>query len=338
MAKPQRKKWLLVFLSLIAVSLLLLPRFFASVQPKSPEKQPPLLAVLLSGPIREPKLTGLLAALREMGLSEGRDFQLVVKNAGDDLGALPAAAQELVRLQPRVLVAGGGVELDALRAATDSIPIVFMGVASSRERGWVASYRHPGGNVTGVDNYHTELAGKRLEFLSRLLPGIRRVLVLYDPRVTPGPLSLKVVKEAAGKLGLELEIMDITEVEKLSGLLSRPGGGSYDALLPLSSFFMEAVGQKLVAISERLQVPLMGLTEEDARAGYLAAYGVSYTNQGRQAARLVYKIWFGENPANIPVESPDCIELVINSAAAQRLHRRIPPQVLQYANLVLTGP
>ncbi|MCL5038735.1 MAG: ABC transporter substrate-binding protein [Firmicutes bacterium] len=301
-------------------------------------KELPILGVLLSGPVREAKMAGLIQSLREMGLGQGKDYRLVVKYAGDSLGGLKDAAQELVDLNPRVLVAGGGVEADALQAVTGRIPIVFMGVASSQQRGLVASYRYPGGNVTGVDNYHTELAGKRLEFISRILPGVKRVLVLYDPRVTPGTSSLKVMEEAANRLGIRAETLAVTETGSLPGLLTERARGRYDAILPLSSFFMEALGERLVDISQQLGIPLMGLTEEDARMGYLASYGVSYTNQGRQAARLVYKIWHGQDPSSVPVESPDSIDLVINLAVAKKLHRAIPLQVLGYASRVIPGP
>ena len=292
------------------------------------------VGVLLANATRISKLEGLKAGLAELGYMEGRNIIYLIKNAEGDWERVYSSALELVAEGPDVLVAGGRLEAQALAevAQKKPVPIVFMGAASVKD-GW----RLP--CMTGVDNFHTELAAKRLEFLVRLLPFIRYVVVLVDPRVVPGIQSLPSLKQAASQLGLSLEIVSVSSIEELKQTLSVLELKRPDALLLTSSFLLEE-GEAIRLIgrtAKSLGWPVMGVNVADAEAGLLAAYGCPFADQGRQAARLVNKILEGQDPAAIPIETPDRLELVVNLDTARSLGLKLHPDDLKFVDRIIVG-
>ncbi len=297
------------------------------------------VGVLLSGDARLAKLTGLKQGLEDLGYFENKNIRYIIKSAGDDQTLIRPLAEELARERPDVLVATGHVEAQALKQVTaaDKMPVVFAGVASSVEQGLVESLQRPGSNLTGVDNYHAELSGKRLELLQKLLPGVRRVLVIYDPSVPPAFPGLRMVESAALHLGIRLDRVPVTSREELQRLTSRLDSYAADAVLLMPSFRLEALVGEIVAVTKSRGVPVMGVNEHETELGCLAAYGVSFTNQGRQAARLVDKILNGQKPEHIPVETPENIALVVNLDAARELGLSLSPVGLSFARVITDG-
>lgn len=285
---------------------------------------PPTIAVLLSDDVRMPKVEGLREGLAGLGYPAA---QLTVKvySAKGDRTALDRLAQEAVASRPAVLVAGGGVEAVALRERQGQRPMVLMGVASTVRTGLVESFAHPGGRITGVDNQHAELSAKRLELLTHLLPKARRVLLLYDPLVIPGQHGLAVTQEAAQRLGVSVTPMEVETPQQALEQIKAIRPAEFDAALFLPAFVLESSGQQIAAELERLGLPVMGPLELEGEPSLLAAYGVSMRDQGRQSARFVAKLLRGEDPASIPVETPDNPELVVDLRVARRLGLELSP-------------
>lgn len=187
--------------------------------------------------------------------------------------------------------------------------------------------------MTGLDNQHAELSGKRLELLTRLLPDIEQVLVLYDPQVIPGVHALEVTKEAAGRLGVTLTPLEARSLPQALDGLSKIEPGAYDAALLLPAFVLESGAPQITAELDRLHLPVMGALDLGGEAGLLAAYGNSNRAQGRQAARFVVKLLQGEAPGSIPIETPDNPELVVDLAVAERLGVALLPEGMAFAHV-----
>ncbi len=291
----------------------------------------PVLAILLSDDVRMPKVDGLREGLTALGYPPD-SLQIDVYSAKGDRSALPLMASQAIASNPTIIVAGGGVEAVALsRSENLTIPVVMMGVASTVRSNLVESFTKPGGLITGLDNQHAELSAKRLELLTKLLPGTRRVLLLYDPLVIPGQHALEVTQHAAAQLGLSITPLPTESTEQALTGLKAIAPGDYDAALLLPAFVLESgahpIGQEL----ERLHLPVIGPLDMEGRAGLLAAYGVSMRDQGRQSARFIAKILQGEPPGKIPVETPDNPELIVDLAVADRLGLSLSPVGMAFA-------
>jgi len=291
----------------------------------------PVVAVLLSDDVRLPKVEGLKAGLSELGYPAGA-VQVEVYSARGDRAQLEALTRKALAGKPAVLVAGGGIEAVALKAvAPKDKPLVMMGAASSVRSGLVETLMRPGGNMTGLDNQHAELSAKRLELLVRLLPGVRRVLLLYDPLVVPGQHALEVTREAAVRLGVELAELPVQTQDQAVGAIRRLQPGQYDAALLLPAYVLESGAQQITAELERMGLPTMGPLDLGGEGGLLAAYGVSMRDQGMQSAQFVVKLLRGEAPARIPVETPDNPTLAVDMRVARRLSLQLSPVGLALA-------
>ncbi len=231
-------------------------------------------------------------------------------------------AYNLVQSRPDLLIAFGGVEADALKSALAQtrldIPIVLAGVASSIERDLIEGYQSHASQITGVDNYHTELASKRLELLVKIIEDLDRVLIVYDPNVVPAEHSMGFVEETASLLGITIHKFAV-EAETCFDQELPPifVEKNIQAITYLPSFLIEERLDQLLAIANHHQVGLMGVNDYEVEQGALASYGVSYYNQGAQAAPIVYKILSGQKANQIPVELPDQIDLTINMKVAK---------------------
>lgn len=297
--------------------------------------EPARVAVLMAGSARQAKVDGLEAGLRELGFIPGRDYILNTWNAGDDLERLPGLVAEMAAWGPAVLVAAGTVEAALLQplATGQGLPLVLVGAGATREVGLVPDPRAPGLLVTGVENQLISLTPKRLELLRLLVPGARRVLVLYDPRLPASLAALAAAEAAAADLGLALDQVAVASRQDIQ----RIPGFQVDGILPLAGFLFEDATAELVALSRRLGAPLMGLEERQVAAGFLAAYGPPFRTQGFQAARLVAKVLHRVPAQEIPLEVPDQVELVVNPRVAAELGLTLGPVGMALARDVTAG-
>jgi putative tryptophan/tyrosine transport system substrate-binding protein len=272
--------------------------------------------------------------LRELGWVEGRTIAIEVHWA---LGQHERAAEisaEFVRLKVDVIVTWSIPPILAAKKATSVIPIIFPLAADPIGTGVVASLARPGGNVTGLSLQHTDLAGKRLELLREVLPGLRRLAILADVGNLGSVLELGEVQAAARTLGLEVAVSEIRRAEDIAPALAAHKA-RVDALYvsagPLVSTNLAPIHRWAIGAG----LPTMHGLREYVEAGGLMSYGPNIPDLFRRAAELVDKILRGAKPGDLPVEQPTKFDLVINLTTAKALGLKMPEAFLLRADEVI---
>ena len=271
-------------------------------------------------------------ALQELGYVEGRSIRFESRWAQGRSERLPGLAAELVRLRVDVLVTGGGESARAAKKATAAIPIVMATGADPVRLGLVESLGRPGGNVTGVTSLSTELIAKRVELLRELLPKISRVAVLSDG--APNSLmSVQEVEASARFLGIATHPIGVAGPNDLDQAFS--AAAKQQAVIVIASPPMFTTRKRIADLALKNRLPSVVGGREYAEAGGLFSYAVSYPELFRRAALYVAKILKGVKPADLPVEQPTKLELVINLKTAKALGLTIPPSLLARADRVI---
>jgi putative ABC transport system substrate-binding protein len=274
-------------------------------------------------------------ALRELGWVEGENVVYERRFAENRVERLPELAADLVRLKVDVIVAGGTLAPLAAKRATSTIPIVMNSCGDPLGTGLVASLARPGGNVTGMSLMVPDLAGKRLELLREVLPGLARVAVLWDSANPYTTIGFKETQSAARTLGLEVQSLEVRSPDDFDRAFEAARQQHPDALVtvddPLTITYLKliidfAAGQRLPSVHE---------LKEFAAAGGLVSYGTNLAAVIRRAAGYVDKILRGAKPADLPVQQPTKFELVINLKTAKALGITIPPSLLVRADEVI---
>ncbi len=282
-----------------------------------------------------PQIVGLRDGLVELGYRENKHFVIGVRFTQGDLALLPVAARELVQLGADIIFTHRDDAAVAAHMATDRIPIVFVGVNDPVGIGLIKSYARPGGNITGVvTDLELGLGSKRLEVFHEMVPGLKRVLFPYNPVDTRSVAGAKVYRDAARGLGIELVEKTVRTEEEARTTLLRIRKGDVDGILPPTSVSLNIPGFILKTAANQA-IPTMFNGVFWVERGALASYGSDLYESGRQAARLVDKIFKGTVPEKIPVEVNTKIEFVINLKVAKALGLRIAPQVLYRADKVI---
>ena len=268
--------------------------------------------------------------LRELGWIEGGNIAIEYRYAKTSAD-LPALAAELVRMKVDVIVTSATATLPA-KEATRTIPIVMASNADPVVQGIVGSLARPGGNVTGVSQISSELAGKRLELLREIIPNLSRVAVMWNPEGGGSTINRQQMQISARTLGLELHLLesrDPSDIDRAFAEASRAHVGAL-AIMPSPLFAGNLRHIAGLAINSRL--PAIFNLREFADSGGLIAYGPNRTDEFRRAAAYVDKILKGAKPADLPVEQPTRFELVINLKTAKALGLTIPQSVLLRAD------
>ena len=281
-----------------------------------------------------PSVVGLRDGLQALGYHEPEQFVIGVRFTQGALGALPAAARQLVQDGVDLIFVSDASAALAAQLATQRIPIVFAGMGDPMELGLIESFARPGGNITGVTDLSLELSPKRLEVFRDLLPGLKRVLYLYDPADGLSVKTARGYRDAARRLGIELVEQAVGTQEEAQTIMAQVRKEAVDGILPPASASLNILGFILEATTQRA-IPTMFAGAFMVEQGGLASYGPDYHETGRQAARLVDKILKGADPAGIPVEVNQKIEFVINLKVAQALGLTIAPEVLFRADRLI---
>jgi putative ABC transport system substrate-binding protein len=272
-----------------------------------------------------------------LGYREDQEFVLGIRFTQGDLTALPAAARELVQYGVDLIFASQLASAKAAQMATTRIPIVFAGGAGSGDpvaMGLVQSFARPGKNITGITDLDIELGPKRLEIFREIIPGLRRLLYLYDLHDPSAVALATTYRDAAHRLGLELVERAVRTQEEAKTALAQVQKGEVNGLLPPVSSALNIPGLVLETAA-RQALPTMFGSAFFVEQGGLASYGPDFYETGRQAARLVDKILKGANPADLPVEVNVKIEFVINLKVAKALGLTIAPEILYRADRLL---
>src|SRR6516225_5088087 len=275
--------------------------------------------------------------LKETGYVEGENVAVAYRFAGNQNDRLPEMAAELVRQQVAVIAATGGIAaVLAAKAATTTIPIVFMAAEDPVRLGLVASLARPGGNATGINFFSNELVAKRLELLRELIPAATRVTVLANPAdATNAEIMLRDVEAAARIMGLQVHVLNANTSLEIDAAFATFERKRPDALFVTGGAFLLSRRVQLALLAARHAVPASYGSREYAEIGGLMSYGASLTDVLRQVGVYAGRILKGAKPADLPVMQAVKFELVINQLAARAIDLTVPPTLLARADEVI---
>jgi putative tryptophan/tyrosine transport system substrate-binding protein len=285
--------------------------------------------------IEKSYLSGFPRGMRELGYMEGRDFTIEWRFAEGRLERFAEFAAELVRLKVDIFVCGTPTAVPAVQEATRTIPIVMSYSTDPVGNGFIASLARPGGNITGLASSQDDAAPKQLEFLTMAVPSLSRVGLLVDPSSPNSAPIIKNAQAAAENVGLVLvpiQAPNIEGVERAFDTLVTERVMAVMVLTGSVSFFNR---ERIAELALRHQMPSMFSLREFVETGGLMSYGESLFDFHRRAASYVDRIFKGTGPADLPVEQPTRLFLVINLKAARALGLTIPPTLLARADEVI---
>lgn len=273
--------------------------------------------------------------LRDLGYEEGRTLVIHYRWAEGDYQRLPKLANELVSLNPDLIVAVGGVHPAlAMKAATQTIPVVFL-AGDPVAAGIVPSIARPGGNLTGFDVIGGDLNAKRLGLLRDALPGLTRVAVLWNPGVRAGASRPRSVELAANALKIRVRFHEARTPDAIDTAFAEARREGPQALLVLSDPMLDSHRSRIVDLAAETRLPAVYQWREFAENGGLMSYGTDLVEIHRRVATYVDKILKGTRPADLPVEQPTRFELVINMKTARVLGVKVPPALLLQADRLI---
>jgi putative ABC transport system substrate-binding protein len=291
----------------------------------------------LSGRTRETAVR-LVAAfrqgLREQGFVEGQNVAIEFRYAEGHFDRLPTLAEDLVSRRVTVIAAGYPSD-QAAKAATSTIPIVFMGGGDPVRRGLVASIGRPGGNVTGISLLAADLETKRIGLLHDVVPNATVIGALVDPNVPDGEFQLQEVQAAARQVGLSVQAERVRSERDFETAFATLSGKGVGALIVTASTFFNIHSDLLVALAARHRMPTIYELREFAEAGGLMTYAPSITEVNRQGGSYTGRILNGEKPSDLPVLLPTTFEMIINLRTAKTLGLTIPPGLLAIVDEVI---
>jgi putative ABC transport system substrate-binding protein len=274
--------------------------------------------------------------LRELGYVEGQNINIEYRFAEGKFERLPAFAAELVELNLDVIVATPTNAALAAKSSTATIPIVMVNAGDPVGVGLVASLARPGGNATGLSySPGLEIVGKGLELFKQAIPNVRLVAVLWNPDNKASALGLRDLKAAARSYGIKLQFIEAREPNELDAAFVTIRNARLEALLVVADTMFIVHRARLADLAVKNRLPSMHGVRENVEAGGLMSYGPNSVANYRRAAAFVDKILKGAKPADLPVEQPTTVELVLNLKTAKALGLTIPPSLLARADQVI---
>jgi putative tryptophan/tyrosine transport system substrate-binding protein len=281
-------------------------------------------------------VTAFREGLAQLGWVDGGNLRMDYRWASGDVGRIRAFAKELVELSPDIIVGYATPSVVALQQETRSVPIVFLSVTDPVGQGLVASLAHPGGNITGFAVFEFSLGTKWMEALKQIVPGLRRVTTIFNPKTAPYyPLYLRAIEKAASSFAVEpivIEVHDDAEIERAISTLARePDGG----LIVLPDSFNMVHRRTIIALVERYRLPAMYYFPLFVTDGGLISYGPDEIDMFRRTAGYVDRILKGAKAGDLPIQQPTNFRLVINLKTARALGLDVPPTLLARADEVI---
>jgi len=309
----------------------------AMAWPPAARAQQPLPVIGFLAPVTPPEefLVAFKAGLREHGLPEGQKISIAYRNAAGMFARLPSLATELVDLKVSLIVAWTTPAAVAAKQATQTIPIVIIGVADPMSTGLIGSLARPGGNITGVVNLATDLSGKLLELILEIDARIKRVIVLWNPDNPASTLISRENETAARSLGLQLQVIDVRTREDLETAFANMGRESATGMVILADSIFVDLRQSIAEFAIKNRLPTVFSRRENVEAGGLVSYGPNLRAQMYQIGNFIDKILKGAKPSDLPVEQPTKLELVINLKTAKALGLEVPWFLQQRADEVI---
>jgi ABC-type uncharacterized transport system substrate-binding protein len=285
-------------------------------------------------PESQARLAAFMQGLQESGWAVGRNLRIDYRWSVGDSARLYKDAAELVALAPEVILGGVGATAAALQQASRTVPVVMAQGIDPVGNGYVESLAQPGGNITGFIQFEYSLAGKWMELLKEVAPGVTRVGVLREPgNAAIGQWAM--IQAMAQSFGAELRRIDLREASEIersvTAFARSPKGGLIVAVSAATTRYRDLI----VTLATRHKLPAIYANRYFVSGGGLIFYGPDFVDQYRRAATYVDRILKGEKPADLPVQAPTKYELVVNLKTAKALGLEIPPTLLARADEVI---
>jgi putative ABC transport system substrate-binding protein len=296
------------------------------------------IGVLMVGnendPGSNPFIPAFTQALADLGWTVGRNLRMDLRLTVAETNRIRALAQELVGLQPDIILTNSTPTTAAVQRETRTIPIVFASVSDPVAQHIVARLDRPSGNITGFATFEASLGGKWLELLSEIAPGLKRAAIMFNPDTSPLSAYMPSLETAARSLKVELIMLPVhgdAEIEISLPLGAEPGGG----LVVVPDVFSVGHLASIISAAARNNVAAVYWYSDFARDGGLLSYGVDFVDNFRRAATYVDRILRGEKPGDLPVQLPTRFEMVVNLKTAKALGLAVPPSIRLRADEVI---
>ena len=293
------------------------------------------IGVIYEGGPWEAVVHGMVAGLTELGLVEGKNFVLHLRNTKGNLRDVESAAKELTSEQVDLLFTVATSVTAATKKATRDVPIVFFAGSDPVRFGLVKSYNKPGDRLTGVAHPVVDSLGKRYDILKQILPNARRVITFYSVDSQIATASLIQERSVAAKLGLELIERPIRSTEEVVAGVRALRVGEVDAYTHGTDAMVISATPRIIDLARERKLPLIVDDVNAIHAGVLAGYGVNYFDVGHFAAKHVMRVLSGVRPQDLPIEVYDKVELGLNLRVARELGITVPQSVMLRADQVV---
>jgi len=306
----------------------------AAAWPLAARAQQPAMPVIGFLDLRSPdamegRLRGFRQGLRDTGNVEGDNVTIAYRWAENKVDRLPELVAELIRGRIAVIIASGGVAVAvAAKAATTTIPILFIVSEDPVRLGLVASLARPSGNLTGVNFFNTELAAKQLELLRELLPRAARVAVFINPASATAETTLRDVEPAARAIGLQIQVLRASTSQEIDTAFATFARERPDALFIGNDGFLNSRRVQLVQLAAHHRVPAIYSGREYSEIGGLMSYGTNIADAYRQLGVYASRILKGAKPGDLPIQRPTEFELLVNLKTVKALGLTVPRVVL----------
>jgi putative ABC transport system substrate-binding protein len=274
-------------------------------------------------------------ALADLGWTDGRNLRMELRWGGDDTNRIRALAQELISLQPDIVLANAAPETVALQRETRTIPIVFVGVSDPVASGLVERLNRPSGNITGFALYEASLGGKWLELLAEIAPAIKRAAIMFNPDTSTASVYMPSLETAARSLKVVPIIAPVHSDAEIETAIIALGREPPSGLVVLPDAFTVAHRRPIILAAARNNVPTIYYQPFFARDGGLLSYGNDQVDNWRRAASYVDRILRGEKPGDLPVQLPTKFKMAVNLKTAKALGLVVPPLMLARADEVI---
>jgi putative ABC transport system substrate-binding protein len=273
--------------------------------------------------------------MRDLGYVEGRNVAYEARFGEGAAERLEHLAVELVQLKPQIIVTSGGPATFPVKRAGATMPVVFGYSGDPVEARLVDSYAHPGGNMTGMTFLSLELVGKRMELLKEAMPGLKRAAILANPQHPGDRGELHASQTAARALGLAVEYFQARSESELEEALAAIAKSRNEAIVQFPDAFLYPHRERIAQFELKNRIPVISAWAQLAESGYIMSYGPNLRDIFRRLATYVDKILKGAKPADLPIELPTSVELVVNLKTAKALGIKIPQSILVRADKVI---
>jgi putative tryptophan/tyrosine transport system substrate-binding protein len=322
------------FITLLSGATVAWPFSARAQQPERVRRIGVLSALTETDPESVARRAAFEQALKALNWTNGSNLRIDYRWAANDAERIRKLAAEIITLEPDVILTSGSIVVTPMMQATPTIPIVFVQVIDPVGSGFVKSLARPGGNITGFTQFEYSLAAKWVELLKQIAPQVTRAAVIRDPTRGPGIGQFAVVQAIAPSLGMEvsaINALDVSEMESAVAEFARAPNGGLIVTVGGTAFNRELI----IALAAKHRLPAVYPYHYFVSGGGLISYGPDTIDQYRRAADYIDRIFKGEKPANLPVQTPTKYQLTINLKTAKTLGLAVPPTLLSRADDVI---